>query len=146
MASMQGVHATSDGTWVPKRLGEKRSEEGAYVWRKLLASGALIANGTDAPVEDVDPIPCFYASVTRKMKNGQVFFGEQRMTREEALRSYTLNGAFASFEEGVKGSLTPGKLADVTVLSRDIMTVPEEEILKAEVVYTIVGGKVLYKK
>jgi hypothetical protein len=146
MASMQGVHATSDGTWVPKRLGEKRSEEGAYVWRKLLASGALIANGTDAPVEDVDPIPCFYASVTRKMKNGQVFFGEQRMTREEALRSYTLNGAYASFEEGVKGSLTPGKLADVTVLSRDIMTVPEEEILKAEVVYTIVGGKVLYKK
>ncbi len=146
IACMQGVHATSDGTWVPKRLGEKRSEEGAYVWRKLLASSALIANGTDAPVEDVDPIPCFYASVTRKMKNGQVFFGEQRMTREEALRSYTLNGAFASFEEGVKGSLTPGKLADVTVLSRDIMTVPEEEILKAQVVYTIVGGKVLYKK
>jgi hypothetical protein len=146
IASMQGVHAISDGPWVPKRLGEKRAEEGAYVWRKVLDAGGLIANGTDSPVEDVDPIPCFYASVTRKMKNGQVFFGEQRMSREEALRSYTLNGAFASFEEGVKGSLTPGKLADITVLSRDIMTVPEEEILKAQVVYTIVGGKVLFKK
>jgi predicted amidohydrolase YtcJ len=146
IASMQGIHATSDGPWVPKRLGLKRTEEGAYVWRKLMAGGALIANGTDAPVEDVDPIPCFYALVTRKMKNGQVFFGDQRMTRMEALRAYTLNGAYASFEEKIKGSLTPGKLADITVLSRDIMTVPEEEILKTEVVMTIVGGKVLYKK
>jgi len=145
IASMQGVHATSDGPWVPKRLGEKRAEEGAYVWRKLLDAGALMANGTDAPVEDVDPIPCFYASVTRRMKNGQVFFGDQRLSREEALRSYTLNGAHASFEEGVKGSLTPGKLADITVLSQDIMTVAEEDILKTRVLATIVGGKILYK-
>jgi len=146
IASMQGVHATSDGPWVPKRLGQQRAEEGAYAWRKLVASGALMANGTDAPVEDVDPIPCFYALVTRRMKNGQVFFGDQRLSRPEALRAYTLNGAIASFEEGVKGSLTPGKLADITVLSRDIMTVPEEDILKTRVLATIVGGKILYKK
>jgi predicted amidohydrolase YtcJ len=146
IASMQGIHATSDGPWVPKRLGQQRAGEGAYVWRKLAASGALIANGTDAPVEDVNPIPGFYALVTRKMKNGQAFFGDQRMTRKEALRAYTLNGAYASFEEGIKGSLTPGKLADITVLSQDIMTVPEEEILKTQVVMTIVGGKILYKK
>jgi len=144
--SMQAIHCTSDGPWVYKRLGEKRAEEGAYVWRKLMAGGALICNGTDAPVENVNPIPCFYASVTRKMGNGELFFPDQIMTREEALRAYTLNGAFASFQEDILGSLSPGKLADITVLSKDIMTVPDDEILKAEVVYTIVGGKVLYSR
>ncbi len=146
IASMQAIHCTSDGPWVYKRLGAARAEEGAYVWRKLMDGGAVISNGTDAPVEDVDPIPGLYASMTRRMKNGEVFFGGQKMTRLETLRSYTLNGAYAAFEEDLKGSLTPGKLADITVLSRDIMTVPEDEILKTEVVYTIVGGKILYKK
>jgi len=146
IASMQGIHCTSDGPWVIKRLGEKRAEEGAYVWQKLMKSGAVISNGTDAPVEDVDPIACFYASVTRKLKDGTVFYPEQRMSREEALRSYTLNAAYAAFQEKLLGSLTPGKLADITILSRDIMTVPDEEILKAEILYTIVGGKVLYQK
>jgi len=146
IASMQTIHCTSDGPWVLKRLGAKRAEEGAYVWRKLMASGAVVANGTDAPVEDVDPIPNFYASVTRKMKNGDLFYPDQKMTREEALRSYTLNAAYAAFQEDIKGSLTPGKLADITVFSRDIMSCPEEEILGAAVVFTIVGGKVLYKK
>lgn len=144
--SMQAIHCTSDGPWVIKRLGEKRAEEGAYVWRKMMDSGARICNGTDAPVEDVDPIPVFYASVTRKMKNGDAFFPDQCMTREEALMSYTINAAYAAFEEDIKGSLTKGKLADITVLSQDIMTIPEEDILKTEVLYTIVGGKVLYKK
>ena len=144
--SMQAIHCTSDGPWVYKRLGEKRAGEGAYVWRKLMDGGALICNGTDAPVENVNPIPCFYASVTRKMSNGELFFPDQIMTREEALRAYTLNGAFASFQEDILGSLSPGKLADITVLSKDIMTVPDDEILKAEVVYTIVGGKVLYSR
>jgi predicted amidohydrolase YtcJ len=144
--SMQGIHCISDGPWVIKRLGRKRAEEGAYVWRKLIDSGAVICNGTDVPVEDIDPIACFYASVSRQMKDGEPFFPEQRMTREEALRSYTLNGAFASFEEDIKGSITPGKLADITVLSKDIMTIPYGEILDTEVVYTIVGGKVMYKK
>jgi predicted amidohydrolase YtcJ len=145
IASMQTCHCTSDGPWVIKRLGEKRAKEGAYVWRKLIDSGAVICNGTDVPVENINPIANFYAAVTRKMKDGNVFFGDQKMTREEALRSYTLNGAYASFEEGIKGSLTPGKLADITVLSRDIMTIPEDEILKTEVLYTIIGGKVLYQ-
>ncbi len=146
IASMQGIHCTSDGPWVIKRLGAKRAEEGAYVWQKLMRSGAIICNGTDAPVEDVDPIACFYATVTRKMKDGTLFYPEQKMSREEALRSYTLNCAYAGFEEDILGSLKPGKLADIAVLSKDIMTVPDDEILTAEVLYTIVGGKVLYQK
>jgi hypothetical protein len=146
IASMQAVHCTSDGPWVPGKLGPKRAEEGAYVWRKLMDTGAVVSNGTDAPVEDVDPLPSFYAAVTRKIKDGTAFYPEHKMTREEALRSYTINGAYAAFEENIKGSLKAGKLADVTVFSKDIMTCPDEDILGAEVVYTIVGGKVLYKR
>lgn len=146
IASMQGIHSISDGPWVIKRLGEKRAEEGAYVWQKLMKTGAIICNGTDAPVEDVDPIPSFYASVSRKLNDGSIFYGDQRMSREEALRSYTLNGAYAAFQEDILGSLTPGKLADITVLSKDIMTAAEDEILGTEVLTTIVGGKILYKK
>ena len=144
IASMQGVHATSDGPWVPERLGDRRSQEGAYVWQKLLQSGAVVINGTDAPVEDVDPIASFYASVSRKLKDGSIFYPDQRMSRMEALRSYTLSAAYAAFEEDIKGSLAPGKLADITVLSKDIMTIPEDEIPTADVLYTIVGGKVMY--
>jgi predicted amidohydrolase YtcJ len=146
VAAMQGIHATSDGPWVPRRLGDKRTSEGAYVWQKLLRSGTVIANGTDVPVEDVSPIASFYASVSRRLPDGTVFLPDERMTREQALRSYTLDAAYAAFEEGSKGSLQPGKLADVTVLSRDIMAVPEAEIPGAAVVYTIVGGKVAYRK
>jgi predicted amidohydrolase YtcJ len=146
IAAMQGIHATSDGPWVPRRLGDKRTREGAYVWQKLLRSGARIANGTDAPVEDVSPIASFFASVSRRLPDGSYFYPDQRMTREEALRSYTLDAAWAAFEETSKGSLEPGKLADVTVLSRDIMAVPEAEIPGTEVVYTILGGKVVYRK
>ena len=146
IAAMQGVHCTSDGPWVPKRLGDQRSREGAYVWQKLLLSGALIANGTDAPVEDVSPIASFYASVTRRLADGTVFYPDQRMTREQALRSYTLDAAYAAFQETSRGSLVPGKLADVTVLSRDVMSVPDDQIPGAEVVYTILGGKVAYRK
>jgi predicted amidohydrolase YtcJ len=146
IAAMQAIHCTSDGPWVLKRLGERRAEEGAYVWQNLMAAGAIICNGTDVPVEPIDPIACFYAAVTRKMKDGTAFFPGQKMSRKEALRAYTINGAFAAFEEGIKGSLTPGKLADITILSKDILTCPEEEIRGAEVLYTIVGGKVLYRK
>ncbi len=146
IASMQGIHCTSDAPYVLKRLGEKRSEEGAYVWQKLMKTGAIICNGTDAPVEDVDPLACYYATITRRTKDGSLFFPDQRMNREEALRSYTINGAYAAFQEDILGSLTPGKLADITVLSKDIMTVPEGEILETEVFYTIVGGKIIYKK
>ncbi|MHB8055646.1 MAG: amidohydrolase [Candidatus Aminicenantales bacterium] len=146
IASMQAVHCTSDGPWVMKRLGPKRAEEGAYMWRALIDGGATVCNGTDAPVEAVDTLPGFYAAVTRKMKDGEEFFPAQKMTREEALRAYTVNGAYAAFEEKIKGSLSVGKLADVTVFTRDIMTCPENEILSAGVAMTIVGGKVLYKK
>ena len=144
IASMQGCHATADGPFVVQRLGTKRAAESAYAWRSLLNAGAMICNGTDAPVEPVDPIACFHASVTRKDDRHPAFFPEQRMTRQEALRSYTVNGAYAGFEEDLKGSLTPGKLADIVVLSADIMTVPDEEICRAQVVHTILGGKVVY--
>lgn len=144
--SMQAIHCTSDGPWVPKRLGDQRTAEGAYVWQKLMKSGAIINNGTDAPVEDIDPIANFYAAVSRKLPDGSKFYPDQCMSREEALKAYTLNCAYAAFEEDIKGSLTPGKLADITVLSKDIMTIPEEEILDTEVLYTIVGGKIMYEK
>jgi predicted amidohydrolase YtcJ len=146
IASMQGVHCTSDGPWVPKRLGDKRAKEGAYVWRKLWDSGAVVTNGTDVPVEDISPIQSFYATVTRRTPDGSVFYPEERLTREEALKSYTLNNAYAAFEENIKGSLTPGKWADIVVLSRDIMTIPDDQIPGTEVLYTIVGGKVAYQR
>ena len=145
IASMQGVHCTSDAPYVTERLGAKRAEEGAYVWQKLMKSGATIANGTDAPVEDVDPIASYYASVSRKLKDGSVFYPDQRMTRMEALKSYTINGAYAAFEETNRGSLKPGKYADITVLSKDILKVPEDEIPTAKIVYTIVAGRILYR-
>ncbi len=144
VASMQAVHCTSDGPWVEARLGAVRAREGAYVWRSLMDHGVLISNGTDAPVEDVDPIACFFSAVTRKTASGEPFYPDQRMNRLEALRSYTLNCAKAAFEEDIKGSLTPGKLADIVVLSHDILTVPEEEIRQSEVLWTFVGGDLVY--
>jgi predicted amidohydrolase YtcJ len=145
IAAMQGIHCTSDAPYVLQRLGAARAKEGAYVWQKLMKSGAVVANGTDAPVEDVDPIPNFYASVSRKLKDGSVFYPDQRMSRMEALKSYTINGAYAAFEEGNRGSLEIGKYADITVLSKDILQVPGDQIPSAKVTYTIVGGKVLYE-
>jgi predicted amidohydrolase YtcJ len=146
IAAMQGVHCTSDAPYVLLRLGARRAEEGAYVWQKLMKSGAIVGNGTDAPVEDVSPLASFYASVSRKLKDGTVFYPDQRMSREEALKSYTVNNAYAAFEEKLKGSLETGKLADITVLSRDIMTIPEDEIPATDVVYTIVGGKIRFDR
>lgn len=146
IAAMQGIHCTSDAVFVLQRLGIRRSEEGAYVWQKLLESGAVIANGTDVPVEDIDPLASFYATVTRKLKNGNEFFPDQKMTRAQALRSYTLDCAYAAFEEDIKGSLTPGKLADVVVLSKDILTCPDEQIREAKIDYTIIGGDIVYDR
>jgi hypothetical protein len=145
IAAMQTIHCTSDAVFVPARLGDQRSEEGAYVWQKLMKSGAIVANGTDAPVENVDPIPNYYAAVTRKLADGRVFYGDQKMTRMEALKSYTLSNAYATFEENIKGSLTVGKLADITVLTKDITKVSDDEIRTAKIAYTIVGGKVVYR-
>ncbi len=146
IAAMQGVHATSDGPWIDKRLGEERARTGAYVWRDLLDSGAVIANGTDVPVEDINPIASFYSTVARRLADGSEFFPGQRLTREEALRTYTLANAYAAFEEDIKGSITPGKLADIVVLSQDIMTIPEEQIPGTKVDVTIVGGEVVYER
>ena len=131
---------------MPARLGDRRAEEGAYVWQKLMKSGAIVSNGTDAPVEDVNPIANYYATVSRKSKDGKVFYPDQRMSREEALKSYTWNAAYAAFEEETRGSLKVGKYADLVVLSKDITTIPEDEIPTAQVMYTIVGGKVRYQR
>jgi len=144
IASMQGIHATSDAPYVTARLGEARVKDGAYVWRKLIDSGAIVSNGTDVPVERIDPMPNFHASVARTMKDGTPFTPEQRMTRQEALKSYTWNAAYAAKEETLKGSLAVGKLADVTVLTKNILTVPDAEIPSTDVAYTIVGGKIAY--
>ncbi len=146
IASMQAIHCTSDAVFVVQRLGQRRAGEGAYVWRSLIDSGVVLCNGTDAPVEDISPIKCFYSSVTRKLSTGVEFFPEQCMTREEALRSYTLQAAYAAFEEDLKGSITPGKLADLVVLSRDIMKCPANEIPNTKVDMTIVGGKIVFKR
>ncbi len=146
IAAMQGVHATSDGPWIPSRLGEERSRETSYVWRDLLAAGTVIGNGTDVPVERIDPIASFYASVARMTSTGERFNPEQSMTREEALRSYTINNAYAAFEEDIKGTLTPGKLADIVILSQDILTVPEARIPETAVEMTIVGGEIRYQR
>jgi predicted amidohydrolase YtcJ len=146
IAAMQGVHATSDGPWVLKRLGPERAQSGAYVWQDLLGSGVVIGNGTDVPVENIDPIASFHASVTRQMPDGQAFYPAQRMTREEALRSYTSANAFAIYDEREKGALTAGRLGDIVVLSKDILTVPEEEIRSARVDLTVIGGKVAFRR
>lgn len=146
IASVRGIFATSDGPWVVSRLGEERTRDRGYPNRSLFESGAVVVNGTDPPVEDIDPIMNFYRSVSRMMENGQRFYPEQAMTREQALASYTVNPAFAAFEEGLKGSVTPGKLADLTVLSGDILTVEEEEIPDLEVLHTIIGGEVRFSK
>lgn len=144
LAAMQPVHCTSDGPWVPLRIGEQRAREGAYVWRALLDQGAVIASGTDTPVEDINPIATFHAAVSRRMADGSSFYPTQRMSREEALRSMTLDAAYAAFEEERKGSLEVGKLADITVLSQDLLTIDEDEIPATRILATVVGGVVRY--
>lgn len=146
IASMQTVHCTSDAPFVVERLGEQRAKAGAYAWRSLVDSGTKIVNGTDAPVEDVNPLGSFYAAITRHPSQGMPFYPEQCLTRMEALRSYTLDAAYAAFEDQQKGSLTPGKLADLVVLSHDILTIPANDILKTQVEMTIIGGKAVYQR
>lgn len=146
IASMQGNHATSDGPFVIQRLGEWRTRTGAYAWRSLLDSGATVINGTDAPVETLNPLDSFYASVTRRLADGVEFIPEQRMTRLEALKSYTRDAAYAGFEEQIKGTIVVGKLADIVVLSHDILSVPDADLPQTRVDYTIIGGNVVYSR
>jgi len=146
IAAMQGIHATSDAPFVSKRIGRERAKRTAYVWRKLIDSGAIICNGTDAPVENINTIENYFASVTRQLSDSSAFFPEEKMTRMEALKSYTTNGAFASFQDEKLGSLEIGKLADIVILTNDLTTIADENILKTKVETTIVGGKVLFTK
>jgi predicted amidohydrolase YtcJ len=147
--AMQAVHMSSDRPWAIDRLGEKRIKEGAYMWQDLLESGVPIVNGTDVPVEPLNPISSFYASISRKTLKGTPEGGyepEQKMTRPQALRSYTLDAAYGAFEEDIKGSIEVGKLADFTIYDQDLMTVDEDKVLDTQVVMTIFDGKVVYKK
>ena len=145
--SMQASHQTSDMPWAERRLGPVRIR-GAYAWRALLNTGVVIANGTDFPVEHVNPIITFHSSVTRQDADNAPpggWYPDQRMTREEALRSMTIWPAYAAFQERELGSITPGKYADFTILNRDIMTTAAERILGAQVVATYVGGAPVYE-
>jgi len=145
VASMQGIHACSDAPYVIPRLGAQRAKEGAYVWQSLWKTGAVVTNGTDVPVEAISPIASFHCSVTRDVVGiDSAFFPEQTLSREQALKTYTVNGAYVAFEEHEKGVLAPGMDADVVVLSRDIMRTAPDSILGAKVLYTIVGGNVEY--
>ena len=146
--SIQGIHMSSDRPWAIDRLGKKRIEESAYVWRDLIDHGAILINGSDVPVEPINPIASFYASTTRKTLKGFPDFGyepKQKMTRIEALKSYTLNAAYGAFEENIKGSIEIGKYADFTVFSQNLITIPEDKILDTKILYTIVNGVVEYQ-
>ncbi len=146
--AMQAIHMASDRPWAIDRLGKKRIEEGAYMWQSLLESGARIVNGTDAPVEPIDPLPSFYASVARKTLKGTPEEGyemDQRMTRAQTLRSYTLDAAYGAFMEDIIGSIEVGKYADFAILDKNIMEVPEQEILDSKVTMTIIGGEIVYE-
>jgi len=146
IASIQATHATSDMRWAESRIGPARMK-GAYAWRRFLDMGIPIANGSDFPVENANPLWGFYASITRQDHAGAPaggWYADQKLTREEALKSFTLDAAFAAFEEKQKGSLEAGKLADFVMLSSDIMRVQPAEILKARVVMTVVGGAIVY--
>ena len=146
--SIQGIHMSSDRPWAINRLGEKRIKEGAYVWRDLINTGSIIINGTDVPVEPINPIASLYASSTRQTLKGNPEGGYepyQKMTRMEALKSYTINAAYGAFEENIKGSIDIGKYADFTVFSQNIITVPNNQLLNTKIQYTIINGKIEYK-
>jgi predicted amidohydrolase YtcJ len=146
--SMQATHATSDMRWAETRLGKERMK-GAYAWRRFLSLGLQVPNGSDFPVEQPNPLLGFYAAITRQDRAGnppEGWFPDQRMTREEALKSWTLSGAWAAFEENEKGSLAPGKLADFIMLSADIMRIAPREIPTTRVTMTVLGGEVVHSE
>jgi predicted amidohydrolase YtcJ len=148
IASMQPSHAISDLFFAPRRLGKKRLE-GAYAWQSLLKSGAIIAAGSDAPVEQGEPMIEFYAAVARKSQDGFTgpgWHSEQAVTREQALKMLTAWPAYAAFQEKEKGSIEAGKLADLTILSDDIMKIPEPDILRTRCLMTVIGGEIVYER
>jgi len=149
IASMQATHATSDMPWVPARVGAARADEGAYVWQRLIKSGVVLANGSDFPVEEPNPMLGFYAAITRQDPAGQPSGGwmpDERLSREEMLKSFTWNAAYAAHAENDLGSLEVGKLADMVLLDKDVMTIDPKEILVTRPLITIVGGEVTYER
>jgi predicted amidohydrolase YtcJ len=143
---MQSVHATSDKDMAEVRIGSERIKS-AYAWRTVIDKGGIIANGSDAPVELVNPYHGIYAAFTRQDRQGEPAGGwrpEQKMTRQEALRSFTIWSAYALFDEKLKGSAEKGKLADFVVLDRDIMTCPANDVKDAKALMTVLGGEVVY--
>ena len=148
LASMQATHATSDMPWAVTRIGPERLK-GAYAWQTLLRLGVHLPNGSDFPVENPNPLWGLYSAISRQDHDGMPvggWFPDQRLSREEALKSWTLEGAYAAFEEKSKGSLEPGKLADFIMLSDDVMNMPVADIWKTQVKLTVVGGKIVYQQ
>jgi hypothetical protein len=151
IASMQPTHATSDMRWAETRIGHERAVEGAYAWRTLLDSGAVVIFGTDFAVEPMAPVEGIYSAVTRQSREEPGvppggWLPEQRLTRAEAIRLYTAASAYGEWEEARKGTLRPGMFADFVVWSADLLTIPEAEILKAEPTMTVVGGRTVFRR
>ena len=144
--AIQGIFACSDGPWVEDRLGKERTLERSYLAKTLYDAGLTPTNGTDPPVDEIDPIASFKCSVTRELSDGTIFQGNEVFSRDVALYSYTMGNAIAAFEEDIKGSIKVGKLADIAILSQDLLTVPDSKLMDTEVLMTILGGKVVYKK
>ncbi|MCH9695273.1 MAG: amidohydrolase [Gammaproteobacteria bacterium] len=143
--AVQGIFACSDGPWVEDRLGPERTQERGYIFNTLADAGLVPTNGTDPPVDEISPIGSFHCSVTRKLADGSLFQPQEAYSRERALYSYTMGNAIAAFEEDIKGSITPGKLADITVLSRNLLEASDDELLDTEIVMTIIGGEIRYR-
>ena len=143
--AVQGIFACSDGPWVEDRLGPERTKERGYIFNTLAEAGLVPTNGTDPPVDEISPIGSFHCSVTRQLPDGSYFQPQEVYSRERALYSYTMGNAIAAFEEDEKGSLTPGKLADIAVLSQDLLTVSDDEMMNTEITMTIVGGRIRYR-
>ena len=149
VASMQPTHATSDMRWVEERIGQRRMQQGAYVWRSLLDAGAVVAFGTDFGVEPMEPVQGLYSAVTRQSRDEPGtppggWMPEQRLTIQEAIRAYTAIPAWVEFQELEKGTLERGMLADLVVWDRDLLAIEPAEILEAKPVLTVVGGRVVF--
>jgi len=145
IASVQPYHAIDDGRWAEKKIGKERCRT-TYAFKSLLEKGAVLACGSDWIVAPLDPMTGIYAAVTRRTLDGkhpEGWFPEQKIPLEEAVRGYTLNGAYAEFSERIKGSIEAGKLADLVVLTQNIFEIPPEEIQKTRVKMTILNGKII---
>ena len=148
IASMQPTHCITDKRFAEKRIGRQRCK-GAYAWQRLLDADAMIAFGTDYPVEPICPLEGLYAAVTRKDRageGGEGWFSDQKLSMEKAIELYTLASAYAEFTEDRKGVIKRGYLGDVVIFNQDLMTMPHDKIMSAKVDYTIAGGKVVYKR